>query len=200
MRGRIFSVISITVAAATMTGGCVQRRLTINSTPPGALLYLNGVEVGRTPMTRDFVWYGTYDVVLRHEGYQTLRTTGDVKAPWWQWVPIDFFAEFLPLHDHRTLSFAMTPHDPQADLPGPLVERAESLGSKLESSEHTQFRVTTRPATRPATRHAATTQSATTQSTQQATTESATMSSVTLIPTMGVGFAARSSMVLPMDR
>jgi len=49
-------------------GGCVHRTLEVESNPPGALVYLNGEEVGRTPMRKEFLWYGTYDVQLRKEG------------------------------------------------------------------------------------------------------------------------------------
>ena len=169
MRGRIFSVIPITLCTALLAGGCVQRQLTVKSNPPGALLYLNGVEVGRTPVTRDFVWYGAYQVELREPGYQTLKTRGNVNPPWWQWVPIDFFAEFLPLHDHQHLQFAMQPQDPQAGDPAGLLQRGEALGSELESSSRTQFRVTTRPSNHPTTRRSATTRSTTTQATQPTT-------------------------------
>src|SRR5690349_11636751 len=97
-----------------LVGGCVEQTMTINSDPPGALVYLNDQEVGRTPMTRDFKWYGDYDVQVRLEGYQTLSTHKMVKAPWWNWVPFDFFAAMIPLNfaDHKTLSFALKPVDP----------------------------------------------------------------------------------------
>ena len=39
----------------------------VQSDPPGALVYLNGEEVGRTPLAHDFLWYGNYDVELRSE-------------------------------------------------------------------------------------------------------------------------------------
>jgi len=126
--------------------GCVRRSLTVKSNPSGALVYLNGVEVGRTPMTRDFTWYGTYDVVLRKEGYETLKTRGKVIAPWWQWVPIDLVAELLPLHDKRELAYTMKPYaeitvDPQA-----MLSRAEHMETKLRSSRYTR-----QPATAPTT-------------------------------------------------
>ena len=55
-------------------GGCVERTMTFQSNPPGALVYVNNQEIGRTPMRRDFTWYGNYDVVLRKDGYETLKT------------------------------------------------------------------------------------------------------------------------------
>ena len=124
--------------------GCVRRSLTVRSDPPGAIVHLNGVEVGRTPMTRDFTWYGTYDVVLRKEGFETLKTRGEVIAPWWQWVPVDLFAELLPLHDRRELAYTMRPYASATLDPQQMISRAERMETQLESSRHTR-----EPATQP---------------------------------------------------
>jgi hypothetical protein len=163
MRKRGLFGMAILLVAPLLLGGCVQRLLTVRSKPPGALLYLNGVEIGRTPLTRDFVWYGTYAVELRKPGYQTLKTTGDVKAPWWQWVPIDFLTEFFPLRDHQHLGFTLTPQNPLAANPQTMLNHAEQLGSQLESSPFTRSHVTTAPSTRSSTRRSrpATTRAAT---------------------------------------
>lgn len=122
-------------------GGCVRRTLTINSNPPGALVYLNGQDVGRTPMTRDFVWYGNYDLVLRKEGYLTLKTHANVFPPFWQWVPLDLFTEVLPLHDNQRFSFEMRPQSDRPVDSESLFARAMQLRNRLESSQQP----TTRP-------------------------------------------------------
>ncbi len=116
-----------------LCGGCVQRYLTVRSDPPGALVTLNGLEVGRTPMTRSFTWYGNYDVELRKEGYQTLKTHADVKAPWWQWVPIDLLAEMMPFHptDRQSFSYELKPAATQPANPQVMLERADQLKSEL---------------------------------------------------------------------
>jgi hypothetical protein len=137
------TVIVALLLAPLLPAGCVRRSLTVKSDPPGALVHLNGTEVGRTPMTRDFTWYGTYDVVLRKEGYETLKTEGKVIAPWWQWIPTDLFAELLPLHDRRELSYRMKPHVQETVDPQELLSRAERMETKLESSRYTR-----KPATR----------------------------------------------------
>lgn len=46
---------------------CVERTISITSTPSGALVHLNDQEVGRTPLTVPFTYYGVYDVRLEHE-------------------------------------------------------------------------------------------------------------------------------------
>lgn len=117
-----------------LVGGCVEQVLTVKSTPPGALVYLNGTEVGRTPMTRDFTWYGDYDVELRKEGYQTLKTHAQLTAPWWNWVPLDLFANLLPLTDHQHIAFTLKPASTQPADPQAMLQRAAKLQAQLESS------------------------------------------------------------------
>src|SRR4051812_46041190 len=113
--------------------GCVQRKLTIESNPPGALVWLNDQEVGRTPLTRDFTWYGNYDVQLRKEGYETVKTNMDMKAPWWQWVPFDLFAEFFYATDRQNFTFSMRPATTQPLDPNAILRRGSAMQSSLET-------------------------------------------------------------------
>ena len=116
--------------------GCVERTMTITSEPSGALVYLNGEEVGRTPLTRDFVWYGNYDVQVRHDGHETLDTNTWVVAPWWQWPPFDLFAELLPvrLTDRRVLHYELAETSPADVDPDQLLDRATALRNQLGES------------------------------------------------------------------
>jgi hypothetical protein len=152
MRGNCLQL-SCAILLLSAASGCVRRTLTVTTDPPGALVYLNGVEAGRTPLERDFVYYGTYDVAVRKEGYETLKTHGKVIAPWWQWIPFDFFAEFLPLHDQQRLTFTLYPVGAGAVDPQKMLGRAEEYETQLKSSEHTRP-PTTRAATKPATQAA----------------------------------------------
>jgi hypothetical protein len=136
--------------AACAGGGCVQRTLQIESSPPGALVYLNGEEVGRTPMRKNFVWYGTYDVQLRKEGYHTLSRKTKVWAPWWQWPPIDLVAELLPLplEDNHYARYRLKPVTEHEADPQQVLSRAKEIRQRLRSSPHTRHRdaPTTQPA------------------------------------------------------
>jgi hypothetical protein len=145
------------IATTTLVGaGCVQRTLTVQTDPPGALVYLNDQEVGRTPFTRNFIWYGTYDVEIRKEGYASIKTTAMVWAPWWQWVPFDLLAEPLPLTDHHELNYTLQPPNERDIEPDLMIKRGIALGEELESSRKPP---TTKPAAharraRPATKPA----------------------------------------------
>jgi hypothetical protein len=139
------------LAGIVGTAGCVERTLSIQSNPPGALVYMNDQEVGRTPLKRRFLWYGYYDVQVRKDGYQSLNTTTPVIAPWWQWVPFDLVAELLPvqLEDNHDLSYHLQPQSQVQVDPEAIVERGQQLREQLESS-----RLPVPPSTRPTTRHA----------------------------------------------
>lgn len=108
--------------------GCVRRTLTIETDPQGAMVFLNDQEVGATPVSTDFTWYGDYDVVLRKDGYETLHTHVKVKTPWYQVPPIDFFADVLwpgRIHDHRFARFMLVPWvAPEQEQ---VVQRAKEL-------------------------------------------------------------------------
>src|SRR5262245_47530928 len=114
--------------------GRVERVITVNSSPPGALVWANDQEIGRTPLTRDFTWYGTYDVVVRKDGYEPLHTNTKVIAPWWQWPPIDLCVEILPGHwvDKREFTYELTPASTQPADPDTMLDRAEQLRIQLE--------------------------------------------------------------------
>ena len=118
------------------TGGCVgvRRELTVESEPAGALVYINDEEVGRTPLTKDFLYYGTIDLKLRKEGYETLEDHPRVWAPFWQIPPLDLITEAMSLTDRHRLSYEMKPKIADPD-PDELVKRGVALRAELESSE-----------------------------------------------------------------
>jgi len=127
------------LAAVPLAGGCgVQRTLEVESSPPGALVYLNGEETGRTPMRKNFLWYGTYDVELRKEGYQTLAQPTKVWAPWWQWPPMDLLAELIPgpLEDRHVVRYTLRPLAAGDTDPEQVLGRAVQMRGRLKSSRY----------------------------------------------------------------
>lgn len=109
-------------------GGCVERYISIASEPSGAIVWLNDEEVGATPITVAFTWYGDYDVVLRKDGYQTLKTSHKAEAPVYQWIGLDFVSEcLLPMTfvDEHDWQFTLNPKvQPES---AELIQRAQSL-------------------------------------------------------------------------
>lgn len=147
--GKLIPHLLLPVALALL-GGCVQRTMSIESNPPGALVYMNDQELGRTPLKRDFTWYGTYDVQVRMEGYETLSTKQKVIAPLWQWPPFDLVAELWPGHlkDERHFSYTLKPATTQQANIDNMLARSNELKVKIESSRYTK--PTSAPTTAPA--------------------------------------------------
>jgi hypothetical protein len=75
--------------------GCVERKLTINTEPTGAVVVLNDEEIGTSPVTTSFEWYGDYNVRISKEGFETLKTHRKLKGPLHDRFPFDFFAGCL---------------------------------------------------------------------------------------------------------
>ncbi len=108
--------------------GCVERRYTIRTDPPGALVIVNGEEMPPSPVSVSHTFYGDREIILIADNYQTQRIIQPMPAPWYQWPLIDFVAENLvpfTIRDERVYEYKMVPAtSPQ---PADLLNRAESL-------------------------------------------------------------------------
>lgn len=128
---RSSSIVAL-LAFASLCGaisGCVERTVKITSKPAGARVFLNDEEVGLTPVKVSFLWYGDYDIILRKDGYETLKTHYRLNAPWYQYPPIDLVVETMipgTIKDQQEIPpFELIP----ASQPSPkeLGERAAEL-------------------------------------------------------------------------
>ena len=101
--------------------------MTITSEPTGALVYVSDVEVGRTPVKMPFTWYGDYDIILRADGCQTLKTHANITMPIYEIPPFDLLSEMAPwtYRDSRYLHFRLAELDQPSE--DELISRAERL-------------------------------------------------------------------------
>jgi hypothetical protein len=109
--------------------------MTINSSPPGARVLLDGDEVGETPTSVDFTHYGTREIVLQRDGYETLKTMQTVRPPWYQVLPFEFFADnLLPFQvtNRHEFSYQLQPSATVPSTQG-LRDRANSLRSEAHA-------------------------------------------------------------------
>ncbi len=116
-----------------LSTGCIHRRMTIRSEPAGALVLLDGEEIGYTPCSVDFTYYGTREITLIKDGYETLTVLQKVQTPWYQYPGIDFFADNLWPHkvtNRHEFSYRL---QPQAIVPTQeLLDRANSLRGDVQ--------------------------------------------------------------------
>lgn len=122
------AALALVIAALLLPGGCVRRRLAVRSNPPGAVVFVDNQQIGTTPCSVDFTYYGTREIRLEKAGYETLTVNQPIPTPWYQIPPIDFVSENLvpnKIEDHRTVSFDL---QPQVIVPTEqLLERANQL-------------------------------------------------------------------------
>ena len=115
---------------ALAVAGCVQRTISITSSPSGALVHLNDEEVGRTPLQVPYTFYGTYDVRLEKDGCHPLWTKQKTKAPWWEAPGPDLLAEMIPNNKvEQNWHFELQPAEFVAE--DELIGRAKQLGDSL---------------------------------------------------------------------
>ena len=118
--------------------GAVRRRITIRSNPPGALVFIDDQEIGFTPISTAYTYYGTRKIQLIKDGFETLTVKQTFSPPWYQVPPIDFVSENLwprELRDERVLEFQLIPQ--QIVPTDKLLERAESLRGNARQGQIT---------------------------------------------------------------
>lgn len=127
------------LAAPFILTGCVERTIHVTSEPPGAIVWLNDVEIGRTPVETEFTFYGNYDVRLRLEGYEPIASNREAKAPVYDWPGIDLLAEAAPMRIDSNVNwhFVLTPMPEKAEgvdrdaVQRDLIERARDTRGQL---------------------------------------------------------------------
>ena len=123
---RLFLCVALILTALGCNG--VRRRLTITSEPSGAIVYLNNKEIGRTPISQNFTYSGTYKIRCYKDGYETKETYYKAGTPWYLYPGIDFFSEnFTPgeLRDEQRCHIELTP---KREIPeDELYEKASQL-------------------------------------------------------------------------
>jgi hypothetical protein len=127
-----------TAVLAAVGSGCVSRRLTIVSQPPGALVEVDGQRLGMTPVSSDFTYYGTREITLSMPGYQTMTVQQKTRTPWYQVPPFDFFSDnFAGRHitDSHVFQYRLQPKSPEDDNTYSLTERGRNFRSQAQTSQ-----------------------------------------------------------------
>jgi hypothetical protein len=128
-----FAPIAYIFMTLLLLGGCVERQLTINTKPEGALVVLNDEEIGTSPVTTSFNWYGDYCVRISKPGFETLDTHRKLKGPWYDHFPFDFFAQIVDpkrIVDSYEWTFELSPR--QQISREELIQKAQELKKQLQ--------------------------------------------------------------------
>jgi hypothetical protein len=144
---RCRKILILLAVLALPASGCVERRYTIRTNPPGALAYINGEEIGTTPVSRSFTYYGDREITLVHDGFETQRVIQPINAPWWDNLFTEFFSENLipwTIRDERELNFEMLPTQNgdinELENRGNLMRAASQAGPEMDEPQRGLFR------------------------------------------------------------
>ncbi len=136
---RTTRIVLFTLLAAVflcLSSGCVRRRMTVRTNPVGATAYLDNKPIGKTPLTTGFTHYGDRKFTFVKEGYETRTVILPVRAPWYEWIGLDFVSEVLlpgKLRDHKYYEVDMFP---QQIMPqDALIAQAEEMRRLTHSGQ-----------------------------------------------------------------
>jgi hypothetical protein len=122
------TVLIALAALSVLSTGCVRRRLTVRTFPPGAQVFVDDQEIGTTPCSASFVYYGTRKITIMKDGYRTETLFQTLNPPWYQIPPLDFVTENLvprEIRDERVVDLQLVPQESVSQEK--LVERAQVL-------------------------------------------------------------------------
>lgn len=121
---------------ATLLTGCahnMHRRVTIRSEPPGALVKLEGEEIGYTPVSMNFDHYGTREITLIKDGYETVTAMQKVRTPWYQKVGVDLVTDnFSPVKINDRMEYTFTLNKQEVVSNDQLLQRAGGMRSQAQ--------------------------------------------------------------------
>lgn len=122
-----FMILTLMVLIVTQWG-CIRKRMTVRTNPPGAMVYVDKQPIGLTPVSTSFIYYGTRGLEIFRDGYKTERFLRKTRPPWYAIPPLDFFSETLwpfETRDERIIDVQLSP---EPDVPrDALIASGEQL-------------------------------------------------------------------------
>jgi len=82
-------------------------------------------------------YYGTREVTLIKDGFETQTYPAVLKTPWYQWIPLDFFSDNLmpyQVTNRHRFTYQMQPKDPIRDSDQNLLQRGDAFRSESQLS------------------------------------------------------------------
>jgi len=124
---RTCALLVVAVAGVLLAGCSTRRTVTIDSTPSGADVWVNGRPRGKTPVEVPFVHPGTWSVRLERPGYASVAQEVAVASTFHDLPVVDLPGELLTRERRWRVVVPMTPLPPR---PGP-----EELAGALERAQ-----------------------------------------------------------------
>lgn len=111
-RPKAVTGVLLVASAVLACGGCVRRRLTVRTNPPGAVISVDNQLIGTSPAASSFTYYGTREIRIEKDGYRTETVKRTISPPWYQYPVLDFVTETLwpwEIRDERIIDVELVP-------------------------------------------------------------------------------------------
>jgi len=122
------SILIVVLLGMLVLSGCVRRRLTVRTNPPGAVVSVDNQVIGTTPAASSFTYYGTREIRVEKDGYRTESLKQKINPPWYQFPGLDFITDTLwpwEIRDERIVDIEMIPQT--LDTTENVLGRADQL-------------------------------------------------------------------------
>jgi hypothetical protein len=129
--GRKFRLAILAITSVMIMPGCVRRRMTVRTNPPGATVSVDNQVIGTTPAATSFVYYGTRELRIEKDGYRTETLLRKINPPWYQLPGLDFVSESLwpgEIRDERVIDIQLVPKE--LEKTDDVIDRADALRSQ----------------------------------------------------------------------
>lgn len=133
MRARHWFLLVPALAALLTAGGCIRSKVKVTSEPSGAIITMNGVNLGTTPVEYPFTWYWYYDFEAEKEGYETAELRRRFRTPIYLIPGLDLIMELIPIniYDTKKVHLELTP---KTTRPSPLFDEAAAPAETARST------------------------------------------------------------------
>ena len=104
--------LTILFGSILLSIGCLRRRMTVRTSPPGAMVYVDRQYIGLSPVSTNYTYYGTREIETVRDGYRTDKFLRKFNPPWYEIPPLDFVTETLwpyEVRDERIIDVQMSP-------------------------------------------------------------------------------------------
>ena len=118
--------------------GCVKRSIIIQTDPPAANVWINEHLMGRSPVTYEFITHGRYKFQIEKNGFQPIVVREMVRAPIYQWIPLDFIFEWMvPVHleDKHSFRYVLRTQPPAEAVQSEPPLDKEQLAKQLKNPD-----------------------------------------------------------------
>ncbi len=110
-------ILSITLITILASPGCLRRRMTVRTSPPGAMVYVDRQPIGVTPVSSSFTYYGTRHFEIVKDGFRTEKFMRRFNPPWYELPGLAFITETLYPFEKRDERIVDVQLSPEAVVP-----------------------------------------------------------------------------------